>query len=812
MCLSLSLFSQNPIFSGIMGVRVGILFLLVLGARWTCADARRLVISDLLDTDLVISEVSGVPLSLECALLYMFKEVNLHLIFLNRSRFARVEQRVKLMIIRFAGLVIQINYQVPKKEIQTSEAVVGNKNICTYCKEFTAQALYYLGENMTQTAIIAILEMTCSQLHPIERQCIKLVDYYAALFFSEIGMIQPEDFCTKVDLCSQVEIDSLPHYQDSCGFCHHAVAEVLVKLKDPDMQQSSQLEIIELLLKGCNAVENYVKQCKKLVFEYVPLIMSNAEQFLETTSLCTTAHACIMDVRAGILFFLVLGARWACADVKRLVISDLLGTDLVISKVSGVPLILECALLYLFGEVNLHIIFLNRSEFARVEKRVKLMIIRFTILDIQINYQVPKKEIQTSEAVVGNKNIFTYCKEFTAQALYYLGANMTQTAIITILEITCSQLHPFKRQYPDSCGFCHRAIAEVLVKLKDPDMQLEIIELLLKGCNAVENYAKQLVFEYVPLIMSNAEQLLLPCKKLVFEYVPLIMSNAEQLLLPCKKLMFEYVPMIISNAEQLLLQCKKLMFEYVPLIMSNAEQLLLQCKKLVFEYVPLIMSNAEQFLLQFKKLVFEYVPLIMSNAEQFLLQFKKLVFEYVPLIMSNAEQFLLQCKKLVLEYVPLIKSNADCSCSVRSFDHVQAEQLLLQCKKLVFEYVPLIMSNAVQLLLQCKKLVFEYVPLIMSNAEQLLPQCKKLVFKYVPLIMSNLEIIELLLMGFNAVENYSKQCKKLVFEYVPLIMSNVEQLLETTSLCTTFHACEASNAAGSEQASSPVKISTLSES
>lgn len=33
-------------------------------------------------------------------------------------------------------------------------------------------------------------------------------------------------------------------------------------------------------------------QCKRLVFEYGPLILSNAEQFLEKTDMCNAIHAC----------------------------------------------------------------------------------------------------------------------------------------------------------------------------------------------------------------------------------------------------------------------------------------------------------------------------------------------------------------------------------------------------------------------------------------------------------------------------------------------------------------------------------------
>ncbi|KAE8714444.1 putative Cytochrome P450 [Hibiscus syriacus] len=55
---------------------------------------------------------------------------------------------------------------------------------------------------------------------------------------------------------------------------------------------TKQLEIIQLLLKGCNSMQNHVQKCKQIVFEYGPLILANAEHFLETTDVCTRLHAC----------------------------------------------------------------------------------------------------------------------------------------------------------------------------------------------------------------------------------------------------------------------------------------------------------------------------------------------------------------------------------------------------------------------------------------------------------------------------------------------------------------------------------------
>ncbi|KAG2536167.1 hypothetical protein PVAP13_9NG165200 [Panicum virgatum] len=49
------------------------------------------------------------------------------------------------------------------------------------------------------------------------------------------------------------------------------------KLKDPD----AEFEIIQILIKECNKIEGHVQECKRLVLQYIPLIMVNGEKFLE---------------------------------------------------------------------------------------------------------------------------------------------------------------------------------------------------------------------------------------------------------------------------------------------------------------------------------------------------------------------------------------------------------------------------------------------------------------------------------------------------------------------------------------------------
>ncbi|MBA0840848.1 hypothetical protein Goarm_003391, partial [Gossypium armourianum] len=203
-----------------MDVRVGLLFLFVLGASWVC-DARQLEAAPV-----VLSGAS------DCTM-----EV--------RKQSSVIKQN--------PGSVVQTNQGQDEEVV---ENIVWKDNVCTLCEEFATEAIDFLSQNKTQTEIVEVLHKSCSLIPSFEQQCITLVDYYVPLFFVEISSIQPEVLCKEVNLCQKFALISTQIREDCCGVCHHAVSEVLTKLKDPD----TQLEIIELLLKGCDSVQNYVKK------------------------------------------------------------------------------------------------------------------------------------------------------------------------------------------------------------------------------------------------------------------------------------------------------------------------------------------------------------------------------------------------------------------------------------------------------------------------------------------------------------------------------------------------------------------------
>ncbi|KAK7260102.1 hypothetical protein RIF29_25862 [Crotalaria pallida] len=162
-------------------------------------------------------------------------------------------------------------------------------DVCALCEQYTAEALNYLNDKNNQNEIIETLHNTCYQLFSFKKRCIELVDYYAPLFFSQVASILPGELCKTANLCPyNGKMSSSQVQENGCAFCKDTISSLVVKLKDPD----TELQIMHALLKVCNSMEKLTKNCKRLVFEYGPLVFVNAEKFLKTEEICTAIHAC----------------------------------------------------------------------------------------------------------------------------------------------------------------------------------------------------------------------------------------------------------------------------------------------------------------------------------------------------------------------------------------------------------------------------------------------------------------------------------------------------------------------------------------
>ncbi|PUZ62711.1 hypothetical protein GQ55_3G007700 [Panicum hallii var. hallii] len=183
------------------------------------------------------------------------------------------------------------NGPVYKEQMSSTKTPVHRKSsspICSACENFTTHALSYLNEKQTQDKIMEFLHDACSQSFSLKQKCVEFMDSYATILFSKITEINPKEFCKQYGLCRDIALFSGVTSDNTCVFCHHLLDEIVSKLKDPD----AEFEIIQILIKECNKIEGHVQQCKRLVLQYIPLILVNGEKFLEKNDVCALLQAC----------------------------------------------------------------------------------------------------------------------------------------------------------------------------------------------------------------------------------------------------------------------------------------------------------------------------------------------------------------------------------------------------------------------------------------------------------------------------------------------------------------------------------------
>ncbi|CAH2074663.1 unnamed protein product [Thlaspi arvense] len=164
----------------------------------------------------------------------------------------------------------------PFGKIQSSQA-------CEVCDKYVTLAIDYLQDDDNQSALVEALHASCSQIPPLKKQCLSMVDHYTELLFTQVSVVKPDQICKRLNLCQAVT--TAP---GNCESCRETVSEAVTKLKDPE----TKLKIIRLLLKECKSLNNYQDKCKKMVFEYGPLMLADLDKFLEKNDLCSILRVC----------------------------------------------------------------------------------------------------------------------------------------------------------------------------------------------------------------------------------------------------------------------------------------------------------------------------------------------------------------------------------------------------------------------------------------------------------------------------------------------------------------------------------------
>ncbi|XP_010451935.1 PREDICTED: prosaposin [Camelina sativa] len=166
--------------------------------------------------------------------------------------------------------------------------------VCELCDKYVTLAIDYLQDYDNQNALVEALHLTCSQIPPLKKQCLSTVDHYTQLFFTQVSVLKSDQICKKLNLCQALVVASQVH-QGNCEACRQTVSGVVSKLKDPE----TKLKIIRLLLKECKSLNNYQDKCKKMVFEYGPLMLVDLEKFLEKKDVCSILRVCPSPATQG---------------------------------------------------------------------------------------------------------------------------------------------------------------------------------------------------------------------------------------------------------------------------------------------------------------------------------------------------------------------------------------------------------------------------------------------------------------------------------------------------------------------------------
>eukprot|EP00252_Welwitschia_mirabilis_P020767 TRINITY_DN5155_c0_g1_i1.p1 TRINITY_DN5155_c0_g1~~TRINITY_DN5155_c0_g1_i1.p1 ORF type:complete len:403 (+),score=92.58 TRINITY_DN5155_c0_g1_i1:119-1327(+) len=167
-------------------------------------------------------------------------------------------------------------------------SIVHDGSACSKCEEFFSNAASYITENTTQEDFITALHKGCSKFSYLSSVCDSLVDNFGPLAFTEISNMQPEEFCSLISLCHGSLHLSLDQEKNNCDFCQSAVLEIKTELKDPE----TKIKLLEALEKACKQLQNYENECKELVFEYGPIVLTKVEKYLESNDICSRIHLC----------------------------------------------------------------------------------------------------------------------------------------------------------------------------------------------------------------------------------------------------------------------------------------------------------------------------------------------------------------------------------------------------------------------------------------------------------------------------------------------------------------------------------------
>ncbi|XP_077253413.1 uncharacterized protein LOC143892576 [Tasmannia lanceolata] len=176
--------------------------------------------------------------------------------------------------------------------------------ICYSCLDVSRKVEQILTDPKVLEKFVMLSADVCNLLpSDIQVKCIQMSEMYihqAVLFLQEY--FSEESLCNSTGLCSenakvllmssngtekQISANKISD-ERTCKTCRDAIDELRNDLDNPE----KQIKVIRFLLKACENAKNHVRECKKLVFEYGPLVLANLDKYLSSNDLCHMLHIC----------------------------------------------------------------------------------------------------------------------------------------------------------------------------------------------------------------------------------------------------------------------------------------------------------------------------------------------------------------------------------------------------------------------------------------------------------------------------------------------------------------------------------------
>ncbi|KAK9156248.1 hypothetical protein Sjap_003728 [Stephania japonica] len=213
------------------------------------------------------------------------------------------------------------------ESLTSSSAELSLKSICQTCLEVSRDVERLLSDPSLQEKVHLFASDVCHLLpKDLEVKCVEMLGSYAnqailflQTYFSEKVLCNSTGICPAgtVSVSGSVRNDQLilrtwisdvmikrggaslirlPQPESSseisdsknCDTCHAIIDEFRNDLEDPEFK----IKVIKALLDACKNTGNHVNQCKRMVIEYGPMIMSKFERYLVNNDPCYSVHVC----------------------------------------------------------------------------------------------------------------------------------------------------------------------------------------------------------------------------------------------------------------------------------------------------------------------------------------------------------------------------------------------------------------------------------------------------------------------------------------------------------------------------------------